>query len=150
MNIRSGPLAGRYPYVAAMAILALVPYLTLSSALSPLTPFIERDLHMSSQTLSIGLGMGNAGYAVGTILAVLFAQHLPQRLMLVFYCVAALIGSVLVASAQDPAMFIAGHILQGLCTSLLLIAAVPPLALGFGAEKLKYTAVIMAYASSVP
>jgi Major Facilitator Superfamily len=63
--------------------------------------------------------------------------------MLVFYCTLALIGSVLVASAQDPAMFIAGHILQGLCTSLLLIAAVPPLALGFGAEKLKYTAVIM-------
>jgi MFS family permease len=143
VNIRSGPLAGRYPFVATMAILALVPYLTLSSALSPLTPFIERDLHMGSQTLSLGLGLGNAGYAVGTVLAVLFAQHLPQRLMLVIYCVVALIGSVLFAAAQDPAMFIAGHILQGLCTSLLLIAAVPPLALGFGPEKLKSTAVIL-------
>ena len=40
-------------------------------------------------------------------------------------------------------MFIAGHVLQGLCTSLLLIAAVPPLALGFGAAKLRSTAVIM-------
>ena len=30
-------------------------------------------------------------------------------------------------------MFITGRVLQGLCTSLLLIAAVPPLALGFGA-----------------
>ena len=40
-------------------------------------------------------------------------------------------------------MFIAGHVLQGLCTSLLLIAAVPPLALGFGVEKLRTTAVIM-------
>ena len=40
-------------------------------------------------------------------------------------------------------MFIAGHVLQGLCTSLLLIAAVPPLALGFGVEKLRATAVIM-------
>jgi MFS family permease len=143
VNIPSGPLAGRYPFVATMAIVALVPYLTLASALSPLTPFIERDLHMGPQTLALGLGMGNAGYALGTVLAVLFAQHLPQRLMLVFYCTLALIGSVLVASAQDPAMFIAGHILQGLCTSLLLIAAVPPLALGFGAEKLKYTSVIM-------
>jgi MFS family permease len=143
VNIRSGPLAGRYPFVATMAILALVPYLTLSSALSPLTPFIERSLHMSPQTLALGLGMGNAGYAVGTVLAVLFAQHLPQRLMLVVYCVLALTGSLLVATAQDPAMFIVGHILQGLCTSLLLIAAVPPLALGFGAEKLKYTAVIL-------
>lgn len=143
MNIRSGPFAGRYPYVAAMAILALVPYLVLSSALSPLTPFIEADLHMSSQTLSLGLGLGNAGYALGTVLAVLFAQHLPQRLMLVVYATFAVIGAVLFAAAQDPAMFIVGHILQGLCTSLLLIAAVPPLALGFGSEKFKYTAVIL-------
>jgi MFS family permease len=143
VNIRSGPLAGRYPFVATMAILALVPYLALSSALTPLSPFIEQDLNMSAQTLSLGLGLGNAGYAVGTVLAVLFAQHLPQRLMLVIYCVIALVGSVLFAAAQDPAMFIAGHVLQGLCTSLLLIAAVPPLALGFGPEKLKSTAVIL-------
>ena len=40
-------------------------------------------------------------------------------------------------------MFIAGHVLQGLCTSLLLIAAVPPLALGFGMEKFRWTAMIM-------
>jgi MFS family permease len=126
-----------------MAILALVPYLVLSAALSPLTPFIESDLHMSPQTLSLGLGLGNAGYAVGTVLAVLFAQHLPQRLMLVIYASVALIGSVMFAAAQDPAMFIVGHILQGLCTSLLLIAAVPPLALGFGSEKLRLTAVIL-------
>ena len=32
-------------------------------------------------------------------------------------------------------MYIAGHVLQGLCTSLLLIAAVPPLAIGFPAEQ---------------
>jgi hypothetical protein len=40
-------------------------------------------------------------------------------------------------------MFIAGRVLQGLCTSLLLIAAVPPLALGFGLEKFRSTAVIL-------
>lgn len=139
----SGPLAGRYSFLAAMALLALVPYLALSSALTPLTPYIQSSLHMSTQTLSLGLGLGNAGYAVGTILAVMLAQHLPQRLMIVIYSMAALLGSVLVASAQDPGMFIAGHILQGLCTSLLLISAVPPLALGFGPEKFRYTAVIM-------
>jgi hypothetical protein len=40
-------------------------------------------------------------------------------------------------------MFIAGHVLQGLCTSLLLIAAVPPLAIGFGLPKIRSTAMIM-------
>ena len=40
-------------------------------------------------------------------------------------------------------MYIAGRVLQGLCTSLLLIAAVPPLAIGYPASKLRITAVIM-------
>ena len=53
------------------------------------------------------------------------------------------IGSVLTASATDAVMFIVGHVIQGLCTSLLLIAAVPPLAIGYPANKLRDTAVIM-------
>jgi hypothetical protein len=53
------------------------------------------------------------------------------------------IGSVLAASAQDAGMYITGHILQGIATSMLLIAAVPPLAIGFPLDKLRTTAVIM-------
>ena len=40
-------------------------------------------------------------------------------------------------------MFIGGHILQGLATSMLLIAAAPPLTIGFPKDKLRNTAVIM-------
>src|SRR6201994_5144749 len=98
---------------------------------------------MSAQTMSLGSGLGNAGYAVGTVLAVQFAQHLPQRRMLILYAVLLVVGSVLTAAAQDAGMFIAGHVLQGLSTSLLLIAAVPPLAIGYPAHKLRDTAVIM-------
>jgi MFS family permease len=141
--MRQGPLAGRYPAAAAMVIFALVPYLGLSAALQPLTPIIGPQLHMSTQTMALGLGMANAGYAIGTVLAVQFAQLLPQRRMMVLYAALLVIGSVLTAAAQDPGMFIAGHVLQGLCTSLLLIAAVPPLALGFGLEKFRWTAMIM-------
>jgi MFS family permease len=141
--MRQGPLAGRYPASAAMVIFALVPYLGLSAALQPLTPIIGRQLHMSMQTMSLGFGLANAGYAVGTVLAVQFAQLLPQRRMMVLYAALLVIGSLLAAAAQDPAMFVAGHVLQGLCTSLLLIAAVPPLAIGFGLAKIRSTAVIM-------
>ena len=141
--MRQGPLAGRYPAVAAMVMFALIPYLGLSAALGPLTPIISKQLHMSAQTMSLGSGLGNAAYAVGTVLAVQFAQHLPQRRMLLLYAVLLVVGSVLTAAAQDAEMFIAGHVLQGLCTSLLLIAAVPPLAIGFPASKLRDTAVIM-------
>ncbi|MGH2884813.1 MAG: MFS transporter, partial [Solirubrobacteraceae bacterium] len=138
-----GPLSSRYAAAAAMVVFALVPYLALSAALQPLTPIIARQMHTSLQTMSLGSGLANAGYAIGTVLAVQFAQHLPQRRMMVLYAAVLVIGSVITATATSPEMFIAGRILQGVCTSLLLIAAVPPLALGFGLERLRETAVIM-------
>ncbi len=141
--MRQGPLAGRYPAVAAMVMCALIPFLALSAALQPLTPIISKQLHMSVQTMSLGLGMGNAAYALGTVLAVQFAQHLPQRRMLIGYATLLVVGSVLGATAQNAGMFIAGHVLQGGCTSLLLIAAVPPLAIGFPPRRLHTTAMIM-------
>ena len=141
--MRQGPLAGRYVAVAAMVMCALIPYLALSSALGPITPIIGEQLHMSEQTLSLGSGLANAAYAMGTVLAVVFAQHFPQRRMLLGYALLLVIGSVLAAAAQGPAMYISGRVIQGLCTSLLLIAAVPPLAIGYPPNKLRDTAVIM-------
>src|SRR6202042_3751873 len=106
----------------------------------PLAPIIGGQLHMSAQTMSLGLGLANAGYAVGTVLAVQFAQLLPQRRMLVIYASLLVIGSVLAAAATGPAMYIVGHVLQGLFTSMLLIAAAPPLFLGFPASRLRWAA----------
>src|ERR1700761_8742157 len=141
--MRQGPLAGRYAAVATMVMFALIPYLALSAALDPLTGIISKQLGMSAQEMSLSLGLGNAAYAVGTVFAVQFAQHLPQRRMLVVYATFLLLGSICSAAAQDPGMFIGGHIVQGFCTSLLLIGAVPPLAIGYPREKLRDTAVIM-------
>ena len=141
--IRQGPLAGRYPAVAAMVMFALIPYLALSAALNPLTPIIANQLHTSLQTMSLSSGLANAAYAVGTVLTVQLAQHLPQRRIMLAYAVFLVVGSVLTAAAQNAGMFIVGRVVQGLCTSLLLIAAVPPLALGYPRDKLHDTAVIM-------
>ncbi len=141
-QLRPGPLAGHYPAATALLILLVVPYLGLSSALQPITPFLSATLHMTPQAVSTADGLANAGYAVGTVLALQLAQKLPQRRMLIVYASALLIGSVLAASAIDAAMYIAGHVLQGLCTSMLLIAAAPPLFLSFPARNLRYTVVI--------
>ncbi|ULN48194.1 universal stress protein [Mycolicibacterium goodii] len=141
--MRQGPLAGRYPAVATMVTLALIPYLALSAAIDPLVPIICEQLNMSPQAMSLGSGLGNAAYAVGTVLAVQFAQHLPQRRMMIAYAVLLVIGSVIAASAPNGTVFITGHVLQGLSTSMLLIAAAPPLTIGFPREKLRHTAVIM-------
>jgi nucleotide-binding universal stress UspA family protein/MFS family permease len=140
--LQPGPLAGRYPASATMVILFLVPYLGLSAALLPLAPVIAAQLHTTPQTIALAVGMANAGYALGTVLAVQLAQLLPQRRLLVVYASALVIGSVLAASATGPAMFIAGHIIQGLFTSMLLIAGAPPLVLGYPLSKLRWTVVI--------
>ena len=141
--MRRGPLTGRYPAVAAMVVFALVPYLGLSAALQPLSPIIAGELHMSMQAMSLALGMANAAYAIGTVFAVQFALRLPQRRMLLAYGVLLVLGSVMAASATAPGVFIAGHVLQGLCTSLLLIAALPPLIIGYPASKARWTAIIL-------
>jgi nucleotide-binding universal stress UspA family protein/MFS family permease len=140
---RPGPLAGRYPASAAMVILFLVPYLALSAALPAIEPIIGAQLHMSTQELSTTSGVANGAYAAGTVLAVQAAQHARQRRLLLVYGTLLVIGSILAASATSPGLFIAGHVLQGLCTSLLLIGAAPPLFLGFPAAKLRWTAVIL-------
>jgi MFS family permease len=138
-----GPLAGRYPAVAAMVVFALVPYLALAAALSSITPLIASQLHMSVQTVNLTSGMANAGYAVGTVLAFQLAQHLHQRRMVLLYASLLVIGSVLAAAATNPGMYITGHVLQGLCTSLLLIGAVPPLVLDYPAARLRGTVIIL-------
>jgi MFS family permease len=126
-----------------MVVFALIPYLVLSAALQPIAPVIARQLHMSAHAMNLTEGIANAGYALGTVLSVQLAQHLPQRRMLIVYASVLVIGSLLAAAATAPALFVAGHVLQGLCTSLLLIAAVPPLITGYPASKLRPTAVIM-------
>ncbi|TYB95466.1 MFS transporter [Micromonospora sp. WP24] len=140
---RKGPLAHNYPAVATMVVAALVPYLVVSVALDPLTPVIARDLGMSTGQTSLAVGLANAGYALGTVLSVQLAQHLPQRRMMLVYTTFLVIGSVFAAAATEPILFLVGHVLQGLCTSLLLIAAVPPLITGFPPSKLTLTAVIL-------
>ncbi|MGK2317939.1 universal stress protein [Gordonia rhizosphera] len=141
--MRQGPLAGRYPAVAVMVTFALIPYLALSAAIEPLVPTITDQLDMSAQAMSLSLGLGNAAYAAGTVLAVQLAQHLPQRRMLLVYAVVLVTGAVLAAGARTGAMFTCGLILLGLATSMLLIAAAPPLTIGFPKQRLRHTAMIM-------
>jgi MFS family permease len=140
---RRGPLAGSYPAAVALVVCALVPLLALAASLGPLTKLIASDLHLSRGALELTMGMSVAGYAVGTVISVQFAQHLRQRRMLLLYVTVFAVAAVVAAAAPTPGLFIAAFVLQGLCTSLMLIAAVPPLVIGFGADKIASTGVVM-------
>jgi predicted MFS family arabinose efflux permease len=140
---RRGPLADSYAGAVALVVCALVPFLALAGALAPLTKLIGADLHLSQRALELTTAMSYAGYAVGTVIAVQLAQHLRQRRMLLLYVTVFVAAAVVAAAAPTRGLFIAAFVLEGLCTSLMLIAAVPPLVIGFGADKVASTGVVM-------
>lgn len=126
-----------------MVALSLIPYLALSSAMQPLQQVIERKLHLSPQAFQMTSGMANAAYAFGTVLAVQLAMRLRGRRLLVGYAILLAASSVLAAAAPTAGLFIAAHVIQGLCTSLMLIAAVPPLVVGWPTARMPITAMVM-------
>ena len=140
---RRGPFADSYLAAVALVVCALVPFLLLTSAMLPLAPLVSKSLQLSTAALDITTGLSDAGYAVGTVLAVQFAVHLPARRMLLGYVTAFLAAAVLAAWSPNGAVFIGAFIAEGLCTSLMLIAAVPPLVTGWPVRKMPWTAVIM-------
>ena len=142
MKVR-GPLANSYWSAVLLVICALVPFLALSSSLQPLLPILGKGVHLSPQALSLTLGLSNAAYALGTVLAVQLAVHYPQRRLLVVYSALFTLGSVMSATSFTPGIFIAGHVIQGLFTSMMLIAAAPALVLGWPTKRLPTTAMVM-------
>jgi len=138
-----GPLADSYAGAVALVVCALVPFLALTAAVQPLTKLIGKDLHLSHGALELTVAMSDAGYAIGTVIAVQFAQHLKQRRMLLLYVSVFVVAAVVAAWAPSRGLFVAAFVVEGLCTSLMLIAAVPPLVIGFGADKIATTGVIM-------
>lgn len=138
-----GPLSGSYPAAVALVVCALVPYLTLSSAALPLATLIEHSLHLSSAAFDLTVALSTGGYAVGTVVAVQFAVHRPARRMLLVYVTLFAIASLAAATATSGTVFAAAFVVQGLCTSLMLIAAVPPLVTGWPVPKMPMTGMVM-------
>ena len=138
-----GPLSKNYPAAVALVVLSLVPYLGLIAAVIPLTDVIAKSLHLSTSVLYIAMSVSAGAYSLGTVLAVQLAVHLPARRMLVIYEAIFVAASVLAASATDGGVFVVAFVAQGLCTSLMLIAAVPPLVTAWPAQKMPITAGIM-------
>jgi MFS family permease len=140
---RKGPLADSYWAAVGLVLMALTPFLVLSSAIFPMQEVLEKEVGLSEPAFQLTNSMANAGYCFGTVLAVQLLQRLPARRVLVVFASLFLAASVLTAWAPTPGLFSAGHIVQGLATSLMLIAAVPPLVIGWPVKRLRPTAVTM-------
>jgi MFS family permease len=138
-----GPLAESYPAAVALVVCALVPFLALTSSMTALSPLIGREVGLSRGALELTTGMANAAYATGTVIAVQLAQRLPGRRLLLLYVTLFVVAAALAAWAPNGPVFVGAFVAEGLCTSLMLIAAVPPLVIGWPPEKMPWTGGIM-------
>ncbi len=141
--MRKGPLAGSYLASVALVAFSLIPFLGLTAAVLPVLPEIGKSLHLATSTLDVAIAMSTAAYAVGTVFAVQLALRLPPRRMLVAYEALFVAASLVAATTSNGGLFVAAFIVQGLCTSLMLIAAVPPLVTAWPPEKMPTTGGVM-------
>jgi MFS family permease len=134
------PLRSSYPAAVAMALLALCPFIVLSTASLLLRESVERDLGGGRFDTQLAGGLSNAFYAFGAVAAADLIQRVPIR-RLFLACEAGFVsGSLLAALAPGLEVFITGRVLQGASTGMLLVAALPPLVTNHGVEKLPLTA----------
>ncbi|WP_329110207.1 MFS transporter [Micromonospora sp. NBC_01699] len=127
----------------ALVVCSLVPFLVLTVAVLSLGEIISRSLDISRTTLQVTVSLSAGAYAVGTLLAAQLAMHLPPRRMLIIYEVCFFVASILAAVAPNGTVFIGAFIAQGLLTSLMLIAALPPLVTSWPASKMPISAGIL-------
>jgi MFS family permease len=133
-------LEGHYPIALATAILALVPYLVLTTAERFFQQDVVRDLGSSRGALDVFSALAIAAYAFGALLGGDLTQRGRQRVL--FLRVEALFtaASAIAALAVSGTMYGLAEILQGFATGLLLIVALPPVIRQFPAERMPITA----------
>lgn len=135
------PFEGNYPASLISAIVALTPFIVVTTAYALFQRQVGHDVHASRTALSIIAGLAVAGYAFGALLGGDLIQRFRQRSM--FFIAEALFatGCLLSAVAHVPPTYAAGRILSGFATGLLLVIALPPVIQKFPASKLPLTVV---------
>jgi MFS family permease len=127
----------------AIALLALSPNTALTTAYTTMLPVLATDLHASARTLEIAAGLSNAGIAVGAVVAAYLGQRYVQRHLFVGYQLMFVAASLAAATAPNVEVFLAGRVLQGLATGLMVIGALPVLVTRFGVARLPVSVAVV-------
>ena len=73
------PFEGSYPPTLASAIIALVPFIIVTTAYTFFSRQIEGDLHVAQRAVGIVAGISTAGYAFGALIGGDLIQRFSQR-----------------------------------------------------------------------
>ena len=134
------PLENRYAVSLTVAVLALAPYVVLTTADSLYQQELMRALATSRRALQIVAGVSTAGYAFGALLGADLNNRFTQRRLFFLAEAAFILGSLLAALAGNVLVYGVGHVAQGLATGLLLVIALPPVIRRFPAARLPQSA----------
>ena len=138
--LRNAPLAGSYTAAVALALLALCPFIVLTTAASLFQAVLVKDLGTTVFGAALAGGLANAAYAFGAVASADLIQRIPGRRLLVACEIGFVAGSLLAGLASGIVVFTVGRFVQGLATGMLLVAALPPLVTKHGSERLPSTA----------
>jgi MFS family permease len=116
--------------------MALCPYVVVTTAGTAIADQVTADLGSGRQAVQLGLGLGNAAYAVGAVLAAQLTQRFQQRHVFLWSAPVTVAGSLLAWGAGDAVLFGVGRVLEGLAGGTMLIATLPMLITRFGVRVL--------------
>jgi MFS family permease len=137
------PFEGSYPPTLVSAIIALVPFIVVTTAYTFFNRQVQGDLQVGQRAVEIVAGISTAGYAFGALAGGDLVQRFSQR-PLFFACEALFaLGCLASATGQGIVAYGAGRIVAGLATGLLLVVALPPVIQKFPPEKLPITVIFI-------
>lgn len=137
------PLADRYPAGVALALLALCPFIVLTTASGLFDRRVGMELGAGRFALQLTAGLSNAGYAFGAVVAADLIQRVSGRRLYLSCETLFVVGSLLALASPTIAVYTVGRVLQGLATGMLLVSALPPLVTRHGAERLPTTGAVV-------
>lgn len=135
-NVR---LAGNYPATVAMVLLALCPFIVVSTAMLLLENSLLAGLGTSKFGVQVAAALGNAGYCFGAVAAADLMQRFSKRALFLLSEAAFALASVLCAVAPGIGWFTAGRLVEGVSTGMLLVVSLPPLVTRYGVRRLPST-----------
>lgn len=134
------PFEGIYGISLLSAILALVPYIIVTSAYTLYRKQVSHDIGAGATAIEIVNGLSVAGYAFGALTGGDLINRFKQRRLFLLCESLFIVSCGLAAGAGGIVMYGAGVVLQGLMTGLLLVIALPPVIQRFPAQRMPITA----------
>jgi MFS family permease len=135
----SRPFEGRYGISLAVAIVALSPFIVVSTAYPMFAKEVQAELGMGRLATELIAGFAIAGYAFGAFAGGDLIQRFRQRHLFLIAEALFVVGCAVSAAAGNAFVFGFGRILGGFATGLLLVIALPPVIQRFPAGKLRIT-----------